>query len=180
MDAKNLVDGKSTLVKVMLWCHQQAISVHYQCRSRSMSPYVVIRPQWVKACLQLVWTVTILFTINKTYPFNIRYSAYRGYWAIPERSAIDYTFQWMCTRFVLCCDSLCPLLRSSSHIDGLVQERRNSIANALELRLSCTSPSTYPWALLHWHWQTSITTAPVSVKQTWRNVAPVRFEWNSR
>ena len=27
------------------------------------------------------------------------------------------------------------------HIDGLVQERRNSIANALELRLSCTDPS---------------------------------------
>ena len=29
------------------------------------------------------------------------------------------------------------------HFDGLVQERRNSIANALELRLSCTNPSTY-------------------------------------
>ena len=26
------------------------------------------------------------------------------------------------------------------HIDGLVQERRNSIANALELHLSCTNP----------------------------------------
>ena len=30
------------------------------------------------------------------------------------------------------------------HIDGLVQERRNSIANALELRLSCTNLSTWP------------------------------------
>ena len=28
-----------------------------------------------------------------------------------------------------------------NHIDGLMQERRNSIANALELRLSCTKPS---------------------------------------
>ena len=27
------------------------------------------------------------------------------------------------------------------HINGLVKERRNSIANALELRLSCTNPS---------------------------------------
>ena len=27
------------------------------------------------------------------------------------------------------------------HIDALVQERRNSIANALELRLSCAKPS---------------------------------------
>ena len=28
-------------------------------------------------------------------------------------------------------------------IDGLVQEKHNSITNALELRLSCTSPSKY-------------------------------------
>ena len=27
------------------------------------------------------------------------------------------------------------------HIDGLVQERRNSIVKALKLRLSCTNPS---------------------------------------
>ena len=30
---------------------------------------------------------------------------------------------------------------SMHHIDGLMQERRNSIANALELRLSCNNPS---------------------------------------
>ena len=29
------------------------------------------------------------------------------------------------------------------HIDGSVQERRNSIANTAELRLSCTNPSTW-------------------------------------
>ena len=32
------------------------------------------------------------------------------------------------------------LIRSAESIDGLVPERRNSIANALELRLSCTNP----------------------------------------
>ena len=32
------------------------------------------------------------------------------------------------------------------HIDGLVQERRNSVANTLELRLSCTNPS------MLWHY----------------------------
>ena len=32
-------------------------------------------------------------------------------------------------------------LTISHHYDGLMQERRNSIANALELRLSCTNPS---------------------------------------
>ena len=29
---------------------------------------------------------------------------------------------------------------NTKHIDGLMQERRNSIANALELRLSCINP----------------------------------------
>ena len=33
------------------------------------------------------------------------------------------------------------LLFAKSQINGLVQERRNSIANALELRLYCTNPS---------------------------------------
>ena len=30
---------------------------------------------------------------------------------------------------------------SQNHIDGLMQERRNPIDNALELHLSCTNPS---------------------------------------
>ena len=47
------------------------------------------------------------------------------------------------------------------HFDGLVQERRNSIANALELRLSCTNPlilclidnkeDTCITSTAHWH-----------------------------
>ena len=32
---------------------------------------------------------------------------------------------------------------ATDNFDGLVQERRNSIANALELHLSCTKPSTF-------------------------------------
>ena len=31
------------------------------------------------------------------------------------------------------------------HTNGLVQERRNSSALAMELRLSCTNPSIYMW-----------------------------------
>ena len=34
-----------------------------------------------------------------------------------------------------------PLLTKYPDIDGLVQDGRNSIANALELSLSCTNPS---------------------------------------
>ena len=33
------------------------------------------------------------------------------------------------------------VIMSEAYIDGLVQERRNSIADAMELRLSCTNPS---------------------------------------
>ena len=36
------------------------------------------------------------------------------------------------------------------YINGLVQERRNSIANALELRLSCTNPSILSLGQMHW------------------------------
>ena len=32
------------------------------------------------------------------------------------------------------------------HVDGLAQERRNSIANALEFRLSCTNPSIWAFS----------------------------------
>ena len=34
-------------------------------------------------------------------------------------------------------------LQIPSHIDGLVQERRNSSASEMVLRLSCTNPSIY-------------------------------------
>ena len=42
----------------------------------------------------------------------------------------------------------CRGAKNRNHIDGLVQERSNLIANALELRLSCTNPS------ILWRWQT--------------------------
>ena len=66
---------------------------------------------------------------------------------------ICYVKQWICSHWM--------------PIDGLVQERCNSIANALELHLSCTNPwiwTLYSVSLLHmmtlmtWHqdycWQT--------------------------
>ena len=45
----------------------------------------------------------------------------------------------------LSCSATCQIWiwYHTSDSDGLVQERRNSIANALELRLSCTNPSIY-------------------------------------
>ena len=40
------------------------------------------------------------------------------------------------------------VIHTYKYIDGLVQEKRNFIATALELRLSCTNPSTYSFTRL--------------------------------
>ena len=44
----DLTDGKSTLVQVITWCHQATSHYLIQCWPRSMSPYGIFRPQWVK------------------------------------------------------------------------------------------------------------------------------------
>ena len=55
------------------------------------------------------------------------------------------------------CKSVNVITISLYHIDGLLQQRRNSIANTLELRLSCTNPSMLTLSMLHalgklaWH-----------------------------
>ena len=45
---QDLTDNKSTLVQVMAWCHQATSHYLSQCWPRSVSPYGVTRPQWVK------------------------------------------------------------------------------------------------------------------------------------
>ena len=44
----DLTDDKSTLVQVMAWCGQATSHYLSQCWPRSLSPYGVTRPQWVK------------------------------------------------------------------------------------------------------------------------------------
>ena len=46
----DLTDDKSTLVQVMAWCRQATSHYLSQCWPRSMSPYGVTGPQWVKLC----------------------------------------------------------------------------------------------------------------------------------
>ena len=52
---------------------------------------------------------------------------------------------WLSTRlrYVQCISDGDTTVLWQLHVDGLVQERRNSIANVLELCLSCTNPSMY-------------------------------------
>ena len=48
---QDLTDDKSTLVQIMAWCRQATSHYLSQCWLSSLSPYGVIRPQWVKDCL---------------------------------------------------------------------------------------------------------------------------------
>ena len=43
----DFTDDQSTLVQVMAWCRQATSHYLSQCWPRSLSPYGVIRPQWV-------------------------------------------------------------------------------------------------------------------------------------
>ena len=44
----NLTEDQSTLVQVMAWCRQTPSHYLSQCWARSLSPYGITRPQWVK------------------------------------------------------------------------------------------------------------------------------------
>ena len=50
----DLTDDKSSLVQVMAWCHQATSHYLSQCWPRSLSPYGVTRPQWVKALMYVL------------------------------------------------------------------------------------------------------------------------------
>ena len=49
---------KSTLVQVMAWCHRTTNHYLSQCWPRSVSPFVVTGPQWVKGSCQPFWMMS--------------------------------------------------------------------------------------------------------------------------
>ena len=58
----DLTDDKSTLVQVMAWCHQATSHYLSQCWPRSMSPYGISKPQWVKSTIS--WLTVWPYGIN--------------------------------------------------------------------------------------------------------------------
>ena len=59
----DLTDGKSTLMQVMAWCRQATSHYLSQCWPRSMTPYGVTRPQWVKASASFVCNTVLYWTL---------------------------------------------------------------------------------------------------------------------
>ena len=50
----DFTDDQSTLVQVMAWCRQATSHYLSQCWPRSLSPYGITRPQWVKALINVL------------------------------------------------------------------------------------------------------------------------------
>ena len=53
-------DDKSTLIQAMAWCRQATSHYLSQCWPRSVSPYGIIRPQWVNPMWQRVCIVHLV------------------------------------------------------------------------------------------------------------------------
>ena len=49
----DFIDDQSALVHAMAWCRQATSHYLSQCWPRSLSPYDVTRPQWVKGCTHI-------------------------------------------------------------------------------------------------------------------------------
>ena len=100
------------------------VKLYYQWKS-VMSLNLNFHTSWY-AFLGLVWDSLLVlrqnFTLRQSPPRHICYNLHFSE-EILDKSFIFSDWQY--------------------YIDGLVQERCNSIANALELRLSCTKPSIY-------------------------------------
>ena len=84
------------------------------------------------------------FSFHTTY-MNISFPYYIYEYFISPRQRCSYSYyktkmyDHFCRTFFF--SYYTTLMHAHDYVDGLVQERRNSIANALGLRLSCTNPS---------------------------------------
>ena len=71
----DLTDNKSSLFQVMAWCRRATSDYLRQYWARSMSPYGVIRPQWIKkiaAILQMA--LQIYFLERKLFYFDSNFT----------------------------------------------------------------------------------------------------------
>ena len=72
---QNSIDDKPTLVQVMAWCHQATSHYLSQCRPRSMSPYGVTRPQWVKIRVPMIISSHVCLVSLKITPLQVKMMA---------------------------------------------------------------------------------------------------------
>ena len=95
--------------------------------------------RWVT--LHIVKLLKILF--RQLVQILINRSVTILWWACTKQFFLNFASLNLMLFMFIAWDSKPRTSQSNNYIDGLVQERRNSIANALELRVSCTNPSTW-------------------------------------
>ena len=123
----------------MAWCHQATSHYLSWCWPRSMLPCGVTRPQWAKfPCSPIPGIVLGCLSLGELH-------------SLDQYEVTLHSVALSCTQLHSAAghmvfvqgESRSPIVACWDHIDGLMQERCNSIANALELHLSCTNPSTW-------------------------------------
>ena len=89
---QDLTDDKSTLVQVMAWCCQATSHYLSQCWPKAMSPYGIIRPQWVNE-LALGWCMenVIFKLILQIYIMSISWETVPM--VVPQEPLRDW-FRW--------------------------------------------------------------------------------------
>ena len=135
---QNLTDTKSTLFQVMVWCHQARRYYLNQWWPSLRTPYGVNRGKHLRYQVLLIHTHihrVLQQTVEQSSLFTMRLvfsevQQVKGQ-AVRTQSDIYILLQSLCCR--------------EYYIDGLVQERRNSSALAMELHLSCTNSSIPGW-----------------------------------
>ena len=136
-DKQPFVSGGSLIYCDLLW---------KICRIRPRRPNTELQyvTQWYPIALQpmstRLWMLLDTWTPMLGPPYTRQYSAWIPWavWVSSTGFRISIISTWNCTRPRESSYTVVGLRRSPIrwYIDGLVQERRNSIVNALELRLS--------------------------------------------
>ena len=98
-------------------------------------------PPWLKPCRRLVlwhWGQRVCWDLSRSQTLTPWQDIFAGILT----KVVIWVAWWQTAVSPVCQQwSYCSLAQGHQYIDGSVQERRNSIANALELHLSHTKPS---------------------------------------
>ena len=97
----DLTDDKSTLVQVMVWCHQATSHYLSQCWPRSLSPNGVTRPQWVQVSTHLqtdhisrLYSNLAVELMMGTLQAWLTFSHDPQNWAVPLHLQTNYWWDW--------------------------------------------------------------------------------------
>ena len=120
----DFTDDQSTLDQVMAWCRQAASHYLSQCWPRSLSPYGVTRPQWVKCCCFWMegfnnFTSSFIIDIMPHY-LNVPFVRRQQSTYLPYQYCILTTWLKTVVTYVLMQWSHCNLVLSHQYEKGLV------------------------------------------------------------